>query len=54
VLATAIFDRLLHKSHVLDIRAGSYRLRDLEHACRGPHDRRGLWRLPGLPAPRKS
>lgn len=32
VLATAILDRLLHKSHVLDIKGRSYRLRDLEHA----------------------
>jgi DNA replication protein DnaC len=30
VLATAILDRLLHKSHVLNIRGRSYRLRDLE------------------------
>lgn len=32
VLATAILDRLLHKSHVFDIKGRSYRLRDLEHA----------------------
>ena len=32
VLATAILDRLLHHSHVLDIKGRSYRLRDLEHA----------------------
>ena len=32
VLATAILDRLLHNSHVLDIKGRSYRLRDLEHA----------------------
>lgn len=32
VLATAILDRLLHRSHVLDIKGRSYRLRDLEHA----------------------
>ncbi len=32
VLATAILDRLLHKSHVLDIKGRSYRLRDLETA----------------------
>ena len=30
VLATAILDRLLHRSHVLDIKGRSYRLRDLE------------------------
>lgn len=30
VLATAILDRLLHKSHVLDVKGRSYRLRDLE------------------------
>jgi len=32
VLATAILDRLLHNSHVLDIKGRSYRLRDLEKA----------------------
>jgi DNA replication protein DnaC len=32
VLATAILDRLLHHSHVLDIKGRSYRLRDLERA----------------------
>lgn len=32
VLATAILDRLLHKSHVLNIKGRSYRLRDLEGA----------------------
>lgn len=32
VLATAILDRLLHRSHVLDIKGRSYRLRDLERA----------------------
>jgi DNA replication protein DnaC len=32
VLATAILDRLLHHSHVLNIRGRSYRLRDLEEA----------------------
>ncbi len=31
VLATAILDRLLHNSHVLNIKGRSYRLRDLEH-----------------------
>ena len=30
VMATAILDRLLHRSHVLDIKGRSYRLRDLE------------------------
>lgn len=33
VLATAILDRLLHKSHVLNIKGRSYRLRDLERAA---------------------
>lgn len=33
VLATAILDRLLHRSHVLNIRGRSYRLRDLEQAA---------------------
>lgn len=32
VLTTAILDRLLHRSHVLNIKGRSYRLRDLEHA----------------------
>ena len=32
VLATAILDRLLHNSHVLDIKGRSYRPRDLEQA----------------------
>lgn len=32
VLATAILDRLLHNSYVLDIKGRSYRLRDLEKA----------------------
>lgn len=35
VLATAILDRLLHKSHVLNIKGRSYRLRDLEQAAIG-------------------
>ena len=30
VLTTAILDRLLHRSHVLNIKGRSYRLRDLE------------------------
>lgn len=33
VLAAAILDRLLHKSHVLNIKGRSYRLRELEHAA---------------------
>ncbi len=33
VLATAILDRLLHHSHVLNIKGRSYRLRDLELAA---------------------
>jgi len=32
-LATAILDRLLHHSHVLNIKGRSYRLRDLEQAA---------------------
>jgi len=32
VLATTILDRLLHHSHVLNIKGRSYRLRDLEQA----------------------
>ena len=35
VLATAILDRLLHNSYVLDIKGRSYRLRDLEQAVIG-------------------
>jgi DNA replication protein DnaC len=36
VLATAILDRLLHRSHVLNIKGRSYRLRELEDsAARG-------------------
>jgi len=35
VLATAILDRLLHKSHVLNIKGRSYRLRELEQAVAG-------------------
>jgi DNA replication protein DnaC len=33
VLATAILDRLLHRSYVINIRGRSYRLRDLEQAA---------------------
>jgi DNA replication protein DnaC len=32
VIASAILDRLLHSSHVLNIRGRSYRLRDLEES----------------------
>lgn len=35
ILATAILDRLLHNSYVLDIKGRSYRLRDLERAVTG-------------------
>jgi DNA replication protein DnaC len=35
VLTTAILDRLLHRSHVLDIKGRSYRLRELEQAAGG-------------------
>lgn len=35
ILATAILDRLLHHSHVLNIKGRSYRLRDLERAAIG-------------------
>jgi DNA replication protein DnaC len=34
VLTTAILDRLLHRSHVLNIKGRSYRLRDLEEALK--------------------
>jgi len=34
VLAAAILDRLLHKSHVLNVRGRSYRLRELEEQFR--------------------
>lgn len=34
VLATAILDRLLHASHVLNVKGRSYRLRDLEESLR--------------------
>jgi DNA replication protein DnaC len=36
VLATAILDRLLHRSHVLNIRGRSYRLRELEERTDDP------------------
>ena len=32
---TAILDHLLHKSHVLNIKGRSYRLRELEQAVAG-------------------
>jgi DNA replication protein DnaC len=35
ILASAILDRLLHRSHVLNIKGRSYRLRDLEQAALG-------------------
>ena len=34
ILATAILDRLLHRTHVLNIRGHSYRLRDLEESLK--------------------
>ena len=37
VLATAILDRLLHRSHVLNNKGRSYRLRDLEEALKLAH-----------------
>ena len=36
VLTTAILDRLLHRSHVLNIKGRSHRLRDLEDALKLP------------------
>ncbi|HEX7011239.1 MAG TPA: IS21-like element helper ATPase IstB [Steroidobacteraceae bacterium] len=39
VLATAILDRLLHHSHVLNIKGRSYRLRDLESALAAANSR---------------
>jgi DNA replication protein DnaC len=36
VLATAILDRLLHRSHVLNISGRSYRLRELESVATKP------------------
>ena len=33
ILATATLDRLLHRSHVLDIKGRSYRPRDLERVA---------------------
>ena len=35
-LATAILDRLLHRSHVINIKGRSYRLRDLEETLKAP------------------
>lgn len=37
ILATAILDRLLHHSHVLNIKGRSYRLRELESALAASH-----------------
>jgi DNA replication protein DnaC len=34
-IVPAILDRLLHRSHVLNIKGRSYRLRDLEDALKG-------------------
>ena len=34
ILATAILDRLLHRSHVLNIKGRSYRLRELKEALK--------------------
>jgi DNA replication protein DnaC len=39
VLATAILDRLLHRSHVLNISGRSYRLRELEAAAKSTKPR---------------
>ncbi|HEY8946760.1 MAG TPA: IS21-like element helper ATPase IstB [Polyangiaceae bacterium] len=38
ILATAILDRLLHHSHVLNIKGRSYRLRELERAAVGRNE----------------
>lgn len=35
VITAAILDRLLHACHVLSIRGGSYRLRELEESLKG-------------------
>jgi hypothetical protein len=43
VIATAILDRLLHHSHVLNIRGESYRLREKKRA--------GLFAASAPPAP---
>jgi DNA replication protein DnaC len=37
VLATAILDRLLQRSHVLNISGRSYRLRELDRAAAASH-----------------
>lgn len=39
VMTTAILDRLLHKSHVLNIKGRSYRLKDLEQLLEQPKKR---------------
>ena len=36
VMTTAILDRLLHKSHVLNVKGRSYRLKDLEELLAKP------------------
>lgn len=47
VIATAILDRLLHHSHVVNIRGDSYRLKDKKRA--------GVWAAPNVPvSPRDS
>jgi len=40
VMTTAILDRLLHKSHVLNIKGRSYRLKDLEQLLERPRKTR--------------
>ena len=58
VLATAILDRLLHRSHVLNIKGRSYRLRDLEdalklaHASTSRHGRHGRAQTLAVRAPK--
>ena len=39
VLATAILDRLLHTSHVLNVKGRSYRLKDLEESLKQKTER---------------
>lgn len=41
VIAMAILDRLLHHSHVLNIRGESYRLREKKQASRAPRRQPG-------------
>ena len=45
VLATAILDRLFHRSHVLNISGRSYRLRELERAAAAGDPRAGSFEL---------